>query len=271
MSTAALPIPDSVGPGPGRSPFTVHRFATITSTNSYLAELALQGAPAGTVAVAAHQSAGRGRLGRRWEAPPGANLLLSVLLRPRMPVEGLHLCSVVVALAVAEACEALAGVRAELKWPNDLLVASRKLAGVLAESVPAAEGGEGGRAVVVGVGCNVGWPAPGEPLPEGAPDATSLALSTPTPPTVAELLDVVLLHLARRVGDLDDELGRHRQASAYRAACATLGRRVRIELPGETFTGTAADVTAEGHLLVDTPAGRRTVTAGDVVHLRPGA
>ncbi len=268
MSATALPVPDSVGPGPPGSPFTVHRFATITSTNSYLVELAAEGAPAGTVAVAAHQSAGRGRLGRRWEAPPGANLLLSVLLRPHMPPGGLHLCSAVVALAVAEACDATAGVRPELKWPNDLLVVSRKLAGVLAESVPA---GEGSRAVVVGVGCNVGWPAPGEPAPEGVPDATSLALLTPAAPTVAELLDVVLVELARRVGDLDDELGRRRQAAAYRAACATLGRRVRVELPAQTITGTAVDVTAEGHLVVDTPAGRRTVTAGDVVHLRPGA
>src|SRR4051812_27340870 len=110
----------------------------------------MAGAPEGLAAVADHQTAGRGRLGRAWVAPPGASLLLSVLFRPDLAPERLHLTTAAVALAAAEACEAVAGVLPVLKWPNDLLVGDRKLAGVLAESrLPA---------VVVGIGLNVNWP-----------------------------------------------------------------------------------------------------------------
>lgn len=261
-------VPGLVAPGPAGTGFTIHHFPTITSTNSYLASLAAAGAPGGIVAVAAHQSAGRGRLQRRWEAPAGASLLLSVLMRPRLAPRELHLCTAVVALATAAACHRLCAVDADVKWPNDLVVGTRKLAGVLAESVSGA--------VVVGVGCNVAWPPP---LPMAARDAgdpevlaqaTSLAQLVPAPPTVDQLCQAVLEELAPRLADLDDELGRRRQAACYRSACATVGRRVRVQLPGEVFTGAAVDVTAEGQLVVDTPVGRRIVSAGDVVHLRSG-
>ena len=112
----------------------VHWLDEVDSTNTYVRDRARQGAPAGLVAVADHQTAGRGRLDRRWESPPGANLLASVLLRPGCGAGDVHLCAGAVALAGADACREVAGVEPVLKWPNDLLLDGAKLAGVLAEA-----------------------------------------------------------------------------------------------------------------------------------------
>jgi len=243
----------------------VRRFASLGSTNSYLLEEARRGAPEGVVAVAGYQTAGRGRLGRRWEAPPGASLLASVLLRPVLDPGRLYLCTVAVALAAADACERVAGVAPSLKWPNDLMVGSRKLAGVLAESDPGAPGGpEGSLAVVVGIGCNVDWPGP-----EGA-GGISLREAAGRPVERDDLLDVFLHALRPRYGALDSPEGREATAGELRARCATLGRAVRVELAGGgSLTGTAVGLTGSGHLVVETGRGPREVTAGDVVHLRP--
>ncbi len=134
----------------------VRRFDEIDSTNAYLRRVARDGAPEGVVAVADHQSAGRGRMDRRWESPPGASLLVSVLFRPDFDPSELHLCTAAVALAAAEACRRVAGVGPVIKWPNDLVVGDAKLAGVLAE----AEFLSGSCALVVGLGLNVVWPGP---------------------------------------------------------------------------------------------------------------
>src|SRR6476646_7378861 len=145
-------VPEPVAiPPEGPSAFTdVRWFAELDSTNRYLVDEARAGAPACVAVVADPQTAGRGRLGRTWVAPPGASLLVSVLLRPRLPVEQRHLIVTAGALAMAEAVEATTGVVAGLKWPNDLMVGERKLCGVLAETV--------GDALVVGLGVNVEWP-----------------------------------------------------------------------------------------------------------------
>ncbi len=137
----------------------IHRLLEVESTNTWVRDRARHGAPAGLVAVADHQTAGRGRLDRRWESPPGANLLASVLLRPQLDGSDLHLCAGAVALAGADACRELAGVEPVLKWPNDLLLEGAKLAGVLAEAEFA---GSTLTAVVVGIGINVAWPGPPE-------------------------------------------------------------------------------------------------------------
>ena len=163
---------------PGTRFTDIRRFDTVDSTNRYLLEEARQGAPDGVVAVAEHQSAGRGRLGRRWEAPAGTNLLLSVLLRPHLPHPYRHLSGAVVALAAAEAAESVAGLRLGLKWPNALLGADgRKVAGVLAEADLLGEAGSPGAlpaAIVVGIGINVNWPASDADLP---PDLVGVATS----------------------------------------------------------------------------------------------
>jgi len=271
----------SVSVGPSGTRFTaVHRFDEIDSTNSWLLERARAGDADGTVVVAAYQRAGRGRLDRRWEAPPGANLLVSVLLRPRLGLGDLHLCTAAVALAAADAGVAVAGVQAELKWPNDLVVGERKLAGVLAESLPDHDR----PAVVVGLGLNVGWPAPdGRPIgatglpgdhPEPSPELLGAATSlwresaTPAPPDVDAVLDAVLAGLEPRLADLETADGRRRVMDEYRRRCATLGRQVRVDGHDESLVGLAVDVDDAGHLVLQTPEGRRRVAAGDVVHLR---
>ena len=229
----------------------MRRSAEVDSTNRVALDLARSGAPEGVVVVAGTQTAGRGRRGRTWEAAPGSSLLASVLLRPALEGRRLHLAVAVVSLAAADACEAGAGFRPGLKWPNDLVVGDRKLAGVLAEVE--------GDAVVVGVGLNVSSSAP---WPPGAVSAEETA---GRPVSVDGLLDVFLSSLGKRYGSGDWPA----VASDYRRACTTLGRVVRVDLADESFTGAAADVSDDGHLLVDVGMCLRTVASGDVVHLRP--
>jgi BirA family biotin operon repressor/biotin-[acetyl-CoA-carboxylase] ligase len=216
------------------------------------------------VAVADHQTAGRGRLGRTWTAPPGGSLLASILLRPELPADSLHLVTAAVGLSAVDACRVGAGVEARLKWPNDLVVGDRKVAGILAE---ADLGSASGPAVVVGIGMNVNWPAP---LPEELEaTATSLDRAAGRPVDREALLVELLVGLEARYAGLGHEAGRRAVASEYRARCSTIGRVVRVELTDESFTGTATDLTDAGQLLVTTDACLRTVSAGDVVHLRP--
>ena len=234
-------------------------FEEIGSTNSYLLERARLGDPEGLVAVADHQTAGRGRLDRRWESPPGANLLASVLLRPDCSPDDLHLCTAALSLAALDACAEVAGVQAQLKWPNDLLVGKAKVAGVLAE----AEFSGRAPAVVAGIGLNVAWPGP--------PDAGGTCLddlSDRAPLERTVLLDRLLAALDRRRPLLDQAEGRRRLADEVRAHCATLGQEVLVVLPTEEFDGVAVAIDEAGRLLVDTGAGQRPVTAGDVVHVR---
>jgi BirA family biotin operon repressor/biotin-[acetyl-CoA-carboxylase] ligase len=241
--------------------WTVRRFDEIDSTNAYLRAEARLGAPEGTVAVADYQLAGRGRMDRRWEAPAGSSLLVSFLFRPEFDPAELHLVTAAVALAAAEACREVAGVGPVLKWPNDLLVGEAKLAGVLAE----ADFHEASAcAVVVGIGLNVDWPGP------AGVGGTCLRDLSGGQVDQGELLDSLLAALSSRRSLLDSPAGRRAVAAELRERCTTLGRRVRVELAAEAVVGVATEIDDAGHLVVQTPAGRKTVSAGDVVHLRPG-
>jgi BirA family biotin operon repressor/biotin-[acetyl-CoA-carboxylase] ligase len=212
-----------------------------TSTNAVLAERARAGEPAGLCLVAEEQTAGRGRLDRSWTSPPRAGLTFSVLLRP--VTEQLGWVPLLGGLAVVRAVREQADVEAVLKWPNDVLVGDRKLAGLLAEAVAGA--------VVLGVGLNVTTRA--DELPHAM--ATSLALEGARTTDRETMLKAVLRGLT--LADSD--------RSAYREVCSTLGRDVEVHLPGLTVvTGRAEDVDEQGRLVVDgTP-----YSAGDVVHLR---
>ena len=211
----------------------MHRFADIRwyaevdSTNRVLADLARAGAPDGVVVGAEHQTAGRGRRGRTWEAPPGASLLVSVLLRPAPA-----LVTLAAGLAAAGACEAVAGVTVGLKWPNDLMVGEAKVGGILAEAVAGA--------AVVGLGVNLAWAPPG-------------AARLGTDVDRRALLNAYLTGLDAP-GDV---------LARYRDRCTTLGRRVRVELPDEAFEGVATDVDDAGRLVVE----GRPIAAGDVLPL----
>jgi BirA family biotin operon repressor/biotin-[acetyl-CoA-carboxylase] ligase len=245
----------------------VRRFASLTSTNDWLLAQARRGAPAGLVALADHQRAGRGRMGRRWEAPPGRCLLLSVLLRPVAPTTSLFACTAAVALAASDACRALGGVELAVKWPNDLVIGEEKVAGILAESDASAPGGRPGSvAVVAGIGCNVDW--------DGPPGTRATSLNAhATPPVARDALAAAMLdRLAARQALLDTDEGRRSTVAELRARCVTLGRRVRVEMAGNReVVGDASSLGDDGRLVVSTAHGDVVVAAGDVVHLRPGA
>jgi BirA family transcriptional regulator, biotin operon repressor / biotin---[acetyl-CoA-carboxylase] ligase len=226
----------------------VREFESIGSTNTYLLGEARSGAAEGTVAVADHQTAGRGRLGRSWTAPPGTSLLVSVLLRPtHLASDRRYLTTAAFALAAARACEAAAGVAPEIKWPNDLLVGDRKLAGILAETER--------DAVVVGMGINVASAPPG---------GISVEEMAGHPVDRGELLAATLKAFE---GWYRDPAG---VMSAYREACSTIGRDIRVELPAGQLTGRAESVDDRGHLVVRTNDGALVdLASGDVVHVRP--
>jgi BirA family biotin operon repressor/biotin-[acetyl-CoA-carboxylase] ligase len=219
------------------------------STNAVVTERARAGEAAGLVVVAEVQTAGRGRLDRSWVSPPRAGLTFSVLLRPDLPPVRWPWLPLWTGLAVVTALRDRAGVDAELKWPNDVLVRGRKLCGVLAE-VP-----ESG-AVVLGIGLNVTTTQ--EELPDER--ATSLRLAGARTTDRDTLLRAVLRSLSVVLADT------HAAAETYRERCGTIGRQVRVELPaGHVVEGLAEAVDEDGRLLVDGTA----YGVGDVVHLRP--
>lgn len=245
--------------------FEVRRFEEIGSTNTYLMEQARAGAPAGLVATADFQTAGRGRQGRRWEAPPGSALMASVLLRPTMAADDAHVAATAVALAGRSALDALANLTPSLKWPNDLVVDGAKLAGILGEVAPSAPGGRPGSvAVVVGIGINLSTSGP----PEAK--GTSVQIQTGSAPSAGALLEALLEQLAPRVLNLDGLEGRAELMAEAQAAMSTLGSRVRVERHADVLEGLAVGLSPEAHLLVTDDAGvTHEVAVGDVIHLRP--
>jgi BirA family biotin operon repressor/biotin-[acetyl-CoA-carboxylase] ligase len=261
MFTAVLS--DAANRALSRTRFSDVRWVEETgSTNADLMALAREGVSDGTVLVADHQTAGRGRADRAWTAPPGSSLLVSVLLRPAPTFA--PLAGMAVGVAAVEAVSATAGVGLRLKWPNDLVWpglgegTDRKAGGILAEadwSDPDAP------AVVVGLGLNVNWP---RVFPdELVASATSLNHVAGHEIDRAAVLTAIL-------GALDARYNDDRVVDEARARSATLGTRVRVQLASEAVEGVAVALTDEGHLVIDPDAGPpRTITAGDVVHLRP--
>ena len=232
------PIATSSGDGPDWPPdWHVTVVDETGSTNADLLQAAAAGALDRTVLAARHQTAGRGRLDRKWEAPAGLNLLVSILFRalPTSP----HMLMQRAALAAVKACERTAGVKPTLKWPNDLLIDGKKVAGILAQATASV--------VVVGIGLNVGW------APIGAA-------------RLGKGIDP--LHVLRELLVAFDELPDDPWA-VYRENLGTIGQRVRVELTDSTVLGRALDVERDGRLLVVDDAGvRHRFDVGDIVHLR---
>ena len=217
----------------------------------------LAGAPAGVVAVADYQSAGRGRFDRRWESPPGRSLLFSVLLRPgeqELPAPRRHLAVAAVSLALVEGAKAVAGAEVQLKWPNDLVVDDLKLAGVLAES--ASDG-----SLVVGAGVNVDW------APDGLAGDVLEAPPAAVRSTAANSWWRSLLALDRLYGRWDLVSRR------YRTACATVGREVTCpaggHAPHHCEAWRSLSTNRAGWSCRASDGSQVTVAAGDVTHLRP--
>jgi BirA family biotin operon repressor/biotin-[acetyl-CoA-carboxylase] ligase len=234
----------------------------VQRTGSTNADLLARGGPEGQVLVAEEQTAGRGRMGRSWVSKPGASLTFSVLLRPAsVPPARRGWLPLLTGVAVATAVRSVAAVPATLKWPNDVLVGDRKLAGILAE--------QSGEAVVIGIGVNVATAADALPVSPTGLQATSLLVEGAD---VAR--DVLLTEVLRQLEHYylrfrSDPGERSGVLAAYRTLCATLGRQVRVELPGDrSLAGVAEDVDADGRLLVRAADTTTPISAGDVIHVR---
>ncbi|GGJ66379.1 biotin--[acetyl-CoA-carboxylase] ligase [Streptomyces brasiliensis] len=239
------------------------------STNSDLVSRAADGrAGEGAVLVAEEQTAGRGRLDRQWTAPPRSGLFFSVLLTPtEVPVARWGWLPLLTGVAVATGLSRAAGVDTALKWPNDVLVTvggeERKAGGILAERA-------GDDGVVIGVGINVSLRADELPVPQAGSLALAGAVTTDRDPLLRAMLR-----------SLEEWYDRWRSAGGdpavsglqetYAAGCATLGRVVRAELPGDrAITGEAVAIDGDGRLILATENGvQEPVGAGDIVHLRP--
>ncbi|HUD70592.1 MAG TPA: biotin--[acetyl-CoA-carboxylase] ligase [Dongiaceae bacterium] len=235
-----------------------HRhFRRTDSTNERAKELATAGAAGGLVVTADEQTTGRGRRGNEWFAPPGSCLLYSVLLRPFAP-DGDTLLPLAVPVAVCEAAEAVAPVRCQVKWPNDVWVDERKVAGVLVEARP-----EEGWAVI-GVGLNVAIPQDEFPpeLRETAASVLPTEAEGGVPPGgapgVRRALGALNDNLGRWVGAGDDEV-----LSAFRVRDALSGRQISWD-GGE---GVAQEIDERGHLVVEKADGERVSLGAGEVHL----
>jgi BirA family biotin operon repressor/biotin-[acetyl-CoA-carboxylase] ligase len=250
----------------GSSPLW-RRIDVVPETGSTNADLIARAAAGddieGAVLITEHQTAGRGRLGRTWSDVAGAQITMSVGVDARdVPTEGWGWLPLATGVAIVDAVLAVTGVETGLKWPNDVLAGGGKLAGILAE-VAAPK-----YSIVVGLGLNVSLHSDEVP----APEAVSLLGLGVDAPDRHRLIDALLRALGERIeawrnaGGPDAEL-----AADYRARCLTLGTPVRAILPdNREIVGVAAAVDEQGRLRVEGDDGTTVVSAGDVVHLRPG-
>ncbi len=236
----------------------VEHFDEIDSTNTYVVKQVRDDVAEGLVALADFQSSGHGRLDRAWVSPPRASLLCSMLLRPNLDATQLQLVVAVVGLATRTALERLCGLRPQLKWPNDLVVGEKKLAGLLAEVLETTSG----FAVVVGLGVNLTYEGP-----EGVA-ATSVRREVGVTIVPRALLDIVLEEIEARRSQLDSKEGRVALRDEYSRALATIGQHVRVEQLGGSLSGVARGVDDAGQLLVEVDGVLRAFGIGYVVHVR---
>ena len=232
-------------------------YSSLGSTNEVLKELAAQGAPEGTLVIADEQTAGRGRMGRRWLAPPGTGLLLSLLFRPDFAPNQAQRLTMICSLAIADAIEGLTGLPVGLKWPNDIFVRGQKVGGILTES-----GTTGGHLdyIVVGMGLNVNLTI--STLPELQGIATSLSQELGREVSRLGLLWKILEGIETRYESLRRGESPHEE---WAARLINLGRQVQVTTPQGALVGWAEGVDADGALVLRTPDGqRRRILAGDV-------
>ncbi len=241
----------------------LHHFEVIGSTNDHARELAEEGAEHGEVVIAESQTGGRGRRGRPWSSPAGLNAYFSAILRPELPPARAPELTLLTSVAICDAVRQ-AGVPADIKWPNDLLVNGKKIAGILTEL---ASEPERVHWVVVGVGVNVN--AVELDFPEELrPIATSIRIERGEPAPRA-------LFVAACLTALEGWLDRHAEEgfapirAAWRERSGTLGQDVTVKAEGRDVVGRAEDIDEAGALLVRTARGLERVLSGDVLLLRP--
>ena len=230
--------------------------AETSSTNDVVQNQARKGARAGFLVAASRQTMGRGRLGRNWESPPDRGLYVSILLRPDLAMAEAGKLTILSSLATADAVEAVSGLHPRIKWPNDLVVGKRKLAGLLIETEPK---GKRMAFAVVGIGLNVRQAA-ADFSPELRSHATSIFLATHQMHRRADLLVALLQALERRLGRPFDEA-----REAWTANSLTLGQRVTLETARGQKHGQAIGLDESGALLLRSNSGEiEIVTAGDM-------
>lgn len=232
------------------------------STNAVAVERAQAGAPEGLVVIADHQTAGRGRLDRTWETPPRTAVTFSLLLRPTAPTRSWPWLPLLTGYAVDKALKAR-GLDAGVKWPNDVLIGDRKVAGILVERIDTPDG----PAAVVGVGLNVSMTEDELPVPQ----ATSLSIESGADADRTDVFFEVLASIreAYDAWQAGGDLSGMRVAESYTKACVTVGQDVRVDLPdGTIIEGRATGIDPTGQLVVATTDGERHIGAGDVVHVR---
>jgi len=243
---------------------TIHYFHTIDSTNSKAYQLALQGAEEGEIVIAESQTKGRGRLGRHWFSPPFLNLYLSIILRPKIPPQQASLITLMAAVATADAIQKYSGLLAAIKWPNDILLGGRKVAGLLNEIHS-----EMDRIhfVILGIGVNLNVDAK-KFSREIRQVATSLRKETGEAVSRKAFLQSLLEELERWYG-VFLKGGGAVVLEAWKERARIKGKRVKVASFGETLTGVAVDVDSDGALILETRDGeRRRIVAGDVEYAK---
>lgn len=225
---------------------SIHYWAEVDSTNAALARLAKEGCEEGTVVIADAQRAGRGRLGKSWFSPPGVNLHLSILLKPAIPVTEARFLTLIGSLAIADALE-LYGVKAQVKWPNDVLAADKKIAGVLAE-VQLRDGQLDQLILGLGVNLNIDRPTMDRFFGEAAAGATSVheAIGRQIDRTA---FAIQLLERVERQYFTFVEKGKDSVLAEWRSR-SFLGRRVSVKEEDMRVEGIALNLDDEGCLIV---------------------
>lgn len=231
-------------------------YAEVGSTNDVGAMLADRGGPEGTLVIADAQTAGRGRHGRAWASPPGAGLYMSIVMRPS--TQAIGLLTIAAGVALADGIQAATGLQPQLKWPNDVYVDGRKLAGILAEAGTSTAGVQH---VVLGCGINL---MPAAYPPDVAARATSIESELGRPIDRGLLLVECLAALQVRYRELQSNahaaiIGRWRDR-----AVSMFGRRIEWDVAGVTRHGVAEDIDETGALLVRDGETRARVISGEV-------
>jgi len=225
--------------------------------------LALEGADEGLCIIADEQTEGRGRLQRQWVSPPGAGLYFSILLRPTVRPDKWPLLTLMAAVAVHDTLVETCNLDLDIKWPNDLLAGSRKICGILAETVES----DRGRAVVLGIGINLtshAFP------PDLAVTASSVEEATGTPGNREAILQALIERLARNYKLLHTEGGEMQILDAWcKCSSYASGKLIRVSTGDETIEGLTRGLEADGALRVETSKGDiKAIRAGDVTAVR---
>ncbi|MGQ9627581.1 MAG: biotin--[acetyl-CoA-carboxylase] ligase [Anaerolineae bacterium] len=236
-------------------------YRTVGSTNEEARRLAARGSPEGTLVIAEEQTAGRGRMGRKWLAPSGSSLLMSLVFRPSLAPNQAQRLTMICSLAICEAITKLTGIEAEIKWPNDILIRGKKVGGILTELGIQREKVE---YAIVGIGLNVNLRP--DDLPEVSGPITSLSYELGHPVSRLELLQAILESIEARYKRLQKGESPKRE---WEERLSTLHKYITVTTPVEQVEGWAEEVDEDGTLILRLRDGRRRrIIAGDVT-LRP--